>query len=320
MPVDSKIIALLLQEYTQRRQQNELLEGRRRQEMRDGYPDIAKLMDERHEMVLGSARSAFTQPLSGDPVKQMEQYNRQIRALLKQHGYAEDYLSPIYACDICQDTGLTGYPLRQYCGCIRRAHDERVNAFDRADHPTFETFDETRFPDVPLPDTDVTQRELMRVIRSKCEDFANRYPQPGGHTLLLHGGSGTGKTFLLQCIAARVRDHGHPALCVTAYQLLTDLKNAYFSRTGEQADQYFSAELLLIDDLGMEPLMENITVEQIFNLVNERQMQGMSTVISTNLTLPELKARYTERVLSRLLDKRRATALAFRGKDIRFLA
>ena len=44
--------------------------------------------------------------------------------------------------------------------------------------------------------------------------------------------------------------------------------------------------LLLIDDLGTEPLMENITVTQLFNLLNERQNRGKHTVISTNLPSP----------------------------------
>ena len=75
--------------------------------------------------------------------------------------------------------------------------------------------------------------------------------------------------------------------------------------------------LLLLDDLGTEPLMNNITVTQLFNLLNERQMAGRHTVISTNLSLSELKDRYTERITSRLLDGRDCRRLTFIGEDIR---
>ena len=75
--------------------------------------------------------------------------------------------------------------------------------------------------------------------------------------------------------------------------------------------------LLLIDDLGTEPLMENITVTQLFNLLNERQNAKRHTVISTNLSVLELKARYTERITSRLLDETSCKLVKFIGEDIR---
>ena len=41
--------------------------------------------------------------------------------------------------------------------------------------------------------------------------------------------------------------------------------------------------------------MNNVTVTQLFNLLNERQMSGRHTVLSTNLSMNELLERYTER-------------------------
>ena len=108
-------------------------------------------------------------------------------------------------------------------------------------------------------------------------------------------------------------------MSVTAYDLLMDLKNAYFSRTGETADAYFEATLLLIDDLGMEPLIDSVTVTQIYNLISTRLKRGLYTVISTNLTREELQKRYTERMTSRLLDPRTGMAIAFLGQDIRLM-
>ena len=40
-------------------------------------------------------------------------------------------------------------------------------------------------------------------------------------------------------------------------------------------------------------------------------------MLSTNLSLTDLQARYTERILSRLLDKQACQVLRFLGKDIR---
>lgn len=93
----------------------------------------------------------------------------------------------------------------------------------------------------------------------------------------------------------------------------------YLSREGETAREYFDAPLLLIDDLGMEPLMENITVEQIYHLLNARLSRGLPTAVSTNLSRTELQRRYTERVSSRLLDARTGLAVSFLGRDIRLM-
>ena len=86
---------------------------------------------------------------------------------------------------------------------------------------------------------------------------------------------------------------------------------------GARLRPLMEAELLLIDDLGTEPLMNNVTVTQLFNLLNERQMSGRHTVLSTNLSMNELQERYTERVTSRLLDKGACLRVGFVGGDVR---
>ena len=73
----------------------------------------------------------------------------------------------------------------------------------------------------------------------------------------------------------------------------------------------------MIDDMGVEPLMENITIVQWFNLINERQLRGKGPVISTNLNVEELRRRYTERITSRLLDGKQCMLLQFLGDDVR---
>ena len=64
---------------------------------------------------------------------------------------------------------------------------------------------------------------------------------------------------------------------------------------------------------------ENVTLEELFNLINERQTSNKCTVLSTNLTMNELKTRYTERILSRFRDAHACQTLQFLGRDIRQL-
>ena len=69
---------------------------------------------------------------------------------------------------------------------------------------------------------------------------------------------------LLRCIHARAREKGVPALCVTANQFIRTARQAIFQRSQEDLDALYETELLLLDDLGTEPLIENVTVEELF--------------------------------------------------------
>ena len=84
-------------------------------------------------------------------------------------------------------------------------------------------------------------------------------------------------------------------------------------------DQLLSVPLLLIDDLGSEPMMRNITVEYLFTLLNERMAARRHTVIATNLSPLQLQEIYGERVSSRLLDRTRCATMRLEGKDLRRL-
>ena len=75
--------------------------------------------------------------------------------------------------------------------------------------------------------------------------------------------------------------------------------------------------LLLLDDLGTEPMIPGVTIETLFAAINERQFAGKATVIATNLTKNELFTQYGERIFSRLFASREYAAITLRGKDLR---
>ena len=319
--MNNQVLSALMADYARRREENSREESRRQQEIRDHYPAIADLAEQRHEMVMRSVRMGLRGTLE-DPEAQMEAFNRQISDLLEKAGLPRDYLAPVCQCPLCRDTGYVYvHSVQKPCVCLENAYRKAMTEAgeDLLEEQTFERFDLSRFPEEPLPGTDVTQREYMRLMRDKCRAFADAVPQGGKRTLLLHGASGLGKTYLLNCIGHAVRARGVEVIYTTAYDLFLRLKNAYFSRTGEDAQEYFDVPLLLIDDLGMEPLMEGITVEQMYHLLNSRMTRGVYTAISTNLSRVELKEKYTERVSSRLLDTHTGLVLPFLGKDIRLL-
>lgn len=316
--MNNQVFAQVMNTLAERRRQNEREEERRRAEVIAKCPEIGQVMDTRREAVMKSVYSAFSLPAEEDLPQKVEAWNARIRQLLVQNGYPENYLEPVFQCALCEDTGYVGTGKKQLCTCAKALYAtllEQDGSFKEEE--TFETFDPRRFPETALDAGGETQRGRMLKFRDYCEKYADSLPHPEKKNLLLYGGSGLGKTFLLRCIHARARQRDIPALCLTANQLIRIARKAIFDRAQEDLDALYETDLLLIDDLGTEPLIPNVTVEELFNLINERQNAGLCTVLSTNLSLTDLQARYTERILSRLLDKRACQVLRFLGKDIR---
>ena len=59
-------------------------------------------------------------------------------------------------------------------------------------------------------------------------------------------------------------------------------------------------DVLVIDDLGSENILKNVTENYLDNLLNERMTSGKLTFVSTNCGLDDLRDRYGERIFSRL--------------------
>ena len=157
---------------------------------------------------------------------------------------------------------------------------------------------------------------MMETVRTLCENWANQYPDNRRRDVMLMGKSGLGKTFLLHCMANRLLERGIELRIVSAYGFLQTARKSYFEND-QGLEELLGVPVLLLDDLGSEPLMQNVTIEQLFNLINERQARRLSTIVSTNLNTPEFKTRYTERIASRMTDARNCLVIILEGQDIR---
>ena len=307
-------------EYDQIRAENERTERARKEKIRTEQPEIHALVLERENLVFGTLRAILKGNAETENLpEKMERLNAEIREKLTAAGFPADYLAPVYRCPACQDTGRTGELIKEPCECLKNAYQQKLRAtigLNGEKRESFETFDLSLFPDEPLPGKNYSQRMLMKKRRDDCREWADRYPDVQCRNMLLTGKSGLGKTFLLHAVAERLIERNVNVLIISAYKLLELVRKAYFSNV-ESAGELAEIDVLMIDDLGSEPLMQNVTVEQLFNLLNERLNSGLSTIISTNLTMDELQGRYTERIASRLRDRNRWKVITLEGKDIR---
>lgn len=125
---------------------------------------------------------------------------------------------------------------------------------------------------------------VMKVARdyvNKWSDFASK-----NAGLVLWGDVGTGKTFFAACIANALVEQNVSVKMTNFSTILNDLfaesdKNKYLDRLNKHS-------LLIIDDLGIERGTE-YALEQVYNVIDTRYKSGKPLIVTTNLTLDELK-------------------------------
>ena len=76
----------------------------------------------------------------------------------------------------------------------------------------------------------------------------------------------------------------------------------------------YGCDLLIIDDLGTE-ITNSFVTSQLFACLNERALRKKPVIISTNLSLEELRDRYSDRIFSRVTSN--FTLCKLTGPDIR---
>ena len=315
------ILQELHAEYEQRQQQNQREEARRRMQAEAVCPEIGQVLDARQNLIFGTLRGILEGKASAEDIPaQMEVLNKRLGSLLRQHGFAEDFLDPVCRCHVCGDTGYVGEVVRENCECFNQAFYARMYqrmGLSESARQSFEDFDLNVFSAEKLPGKTYSQRELMTVIRKTCEQYADSYPNVPVKDMLLMGQSGLGKTYLMHAMAKRLIQRGQNVLIISAYKFLETARKAYMTGNTDDLDALMDADVLMVDDMGAEPLMENITIVQWFNLINERQLRGRATIISTNLMEDELRRRYTERIASRLMNNLQCKLIQFAGEDVR---
>ena len=318
-------VRALLAEYAEQRSLDEREQRARLDAAVARVPEIGRLRQESADLAFGAMRSilgetdpARRQALAQDMKVRGRAINARIRQLLAGAGMPADALETRYRCPICRDTGYVGEAPARFCDCFEqrlRLRQHEDGSMAGLGEQNFERFDATVAPE------EDGQRERLVKARTVCEYYADHFPDTDFRNLLLSGEGGLGKTFLLNCVFERVTGRGYTAVRITAFRMFEAMRQQHMGND-EKYDGFsalIGVPLLLIDDLGTEPMMRNITIEYLFTLLNERIAAKRHTVIATNLNPAQLKERYGERVASRLLDRSLCAAVLFKGKDMRHL-
>lgn len=131
-----------------------------------------------------------------------------------------------------------------------------------------------------------------RKWQTKAMSHVRRWIESGTPALVLLGGIGSGKSAAAawSLLRLRAQDCG---LFVGAAKL------ARMSKFDGEWDRVLEIPRLVVDDLGVEA-RSDFSQERVFELVNARIDGRLRTVFTSNLGADALKARYGQRVESRL--------------------
>jgi DNA replication protein DnaC len=225
-------------------------------------------------------------------------------------------------CPICGGVGYVrsdlpvGHPdfgRVQVCTCrnsqLSRQVHERLFAMSNLDELEQLTFDNFQ------PRGHVGLRAAQANSLEYAFNQAQQFAQSLKGWLLLQGGYGCGKTHLAAAVANFAVSMGVPTLFLTVPDLLDTLRFSYddpASSFEERFNEIRTAPLLVMDDFGTQ----NATPwaqEKLFQLLNNRYINRMPLVITTNLMLEQIEGR----IRSRLEDPQLVTHVHIIAPDYR---
>ncbi len=229
---------------------------------------------------------------------------------LKKIGMTKKDIEPNFDCEKCKDKGFVDGKM---CSCLASKVHEKL--LKRSGLPTFvgHNFKDSNEKFLEENKTLAKTFELAKI-------YVEKFPDVKTPNLIFMGDVGVGKTFLLECIASALIEKCVYVVYVTAFNFSNTMLKALTLEPNEREiilSNFLDCDILIIDDMGSEPMYRNLSTANLFTIFNERDIKGKPTLISTNLNFEDFEKRYGTRLFSRIFNKRTARAILFEGKDLR---
>lgn len=139
-------------------------------------------------------------------------------------------------------------------------------------------------------------REDAALISTKAWEAVCKWKDSDKPILVLCGGTGSGKTVAV----ARYAIDKRYFQSLRAIRIGAHYEQWTSDRESKIEALDLRASLLIIDDLGQEAQEDRRSFAALEEIVDSRQSMKTRTIFTTNLTPEQIKARYPERMLSRL--------------------
>ena len=233
--------------------------------------------------------------------------------VLKANNLSLDKLYPNdVICDKCKDACIVNGVI---CSCSVKTYIDALRKESGLVPDSF-TFNDDNLKNVK----DSKTKEALEKAYHQMSVFVNKYPNVKKNTFVFSGLTGTGKTCLSQAVANGLLEKGFSVKYVSAFAFnnaMIAVHTAPIESRNDLISDYLTCDLLVIDDLGTEPITRNVTLEYLYLVLSTRQEKNLSTIISTNLDGDGIMTRYQERIFSRLTSKAFSLSYNFEGIDLR---
>ncbi len=317
----SSIYEKILRQYEEKRNKNAELQNEKIKSIYKEIPTIEDI-DRQIRKVGIESGLRLLRGVEVDYSLELEDLEAAKVAELLRHGYPKDYLSPTYYCEKCKDTGFIE---SEECTCFKQSIANEYYKMSNLDkileRENFSKFDIDLFSEEVDELLGCSPKEQIIEIYNTSKKFIKNFQREEERNLLFFGGTGLGKTFMINCIAKELLDLGYTVVYQTAPNILGIIEEYRFSKTEniieakKKYDFILESDLLIIDDLGSEN-SNSYTNSEIFNFLNTRNLNRKKMIISTNLSPGQISNAYTDRIYSRILD--RFDNYMFIGKDLRW--
>lgn len=235
--------------------------------------------------------------------KKLAEISKRKSEILKELGLNERDIVPSYSCKLCNDTG------KNNCKCKKEIKTRLLIENSGISNRLNEKFETAK-----------SVSKEFDLAANFLKQWCCKFPDVTKKTIFISGQTGIGKTFLAACVVNELIEKGGYAFFTTAFNL-NNIFIAYFKAKDDEKDEILQplleSDVLIVDDLGTEPILSNITLNYLYLVLNERMIAGKSTIINSNLDSEGLLNRYGERIFSRILCKRDGVAVKLSGDDLR---
>ncbi len=132
-----------------------------------------------------------------------------------------------------------------------------------------------------------------------CINFTDGKP-----FVVLLGGSGTGKSVTAAELLERTaRKTGKVPVWINCAELMLEIRATFDQRSKETeaeiVKRHYKLPLLCLDDLAAEKVSD-FSVSTLYIIINHRGEYNLPTIITSNLTLPQISEQLGERIADRL--------------------
>lgn len=284
-------------------------------ELEREFPDYFNLKRKRDALGVEMIRDRLVHEKNNTHLylKEIKSLDEKMKIFLEENRINPKELKIQYNCSLCKDRGEV---LGKMCSCKEqlitnlRYHSSELE--EKLEDENFETFNLEIFQG--------TAKKLMSSYYEEMKKYSEEF-QPGiSSSYFFTGPVGTGKTFLCSAIAKELLDQGFTVIYKTAASVIKEIRDYHFAPFGKEEEyrerykDLLEVDLLILDDLGTEH-SNDLSISYLFNLLNERMIRKKALIISSNLSLEDIKKHYDQRIHSRIVGS--FETLVFTGKDLR---